>query len=105
MDVIAAIATGTVPTGIALVRIVDPELSTTTAVELGAMNIPMMLSTAVVIPILAIAQGAIPLFPGVFLLLIPVPFIPLILKKCHALGKKTYDLDSQKAADAAQEVE
>ena len=35
-------STGTVPSGIALVRIVDPALKTTTAVELGMMNYVML---------------------------------------------------------------
>ncbi len=35
------------PSGIALVRIVDPEFKTSTAVELGLMNLVMLLSTPV----------------------------------------------------------
>lgn len=37
--------TGTVPSGISLLRIVDPKLQTTTAAELGLMNIIMTFST------------------------------------------------------------
>lgn len=52
-------ATGTVPSGIALVRIVDPEFKTTTAVELGLMNMVMLLSTPVYIILLGMAAGSI----------------------------------------------
>lgn len=45
-------STGTVPTGIALVRIVDPNFKTNTAVELGLTNIVMMASTWAKIPAL-----------------------------------------------------
>ncbi len=52
-------ATGTVPSGIALVRIVDPEFKTTTAIELGLMNMIMLLSTPVYLVLLAMASGTI----------------------------------------------
>ncbi|MFR7989598.1 MAG: sodium/glutamate symporter [Anaerovoracaceae bacterium] len=52
-------STGTVPSGIALVRIVDPEFRTNTAVELGLMNIVMMLSTPVYLLLLALAAGSL----------------------------------------------
>ena len=51
-------STGTVPSGIALIRIVDPEFKTNTAVELGLMNLIMLLSTPVYIILLGYAAGA-----------------------------------------------
>lgn len=51
--------TGTVPSGIALIRIVDPGLKTNTAVELGLMNLVMLLCTPVYIVLLGYAAGAI----------------------------------------------
>lgn len=51
--------TGTVPSGLALVRIVDPDFKTSTAVELGACNLVMTASTPVYIIILALASGTI----------------------------------------------
>lgn len=51
--------TGTVPSGISLVRIVDPNFQTSTAVELGACNLVMMLSTPIYIILLALAAGSI----------------------------------------------
>lgn len=51
--------TGTVPSGIALVRIIDPNFETSTAVELGACNLVMTASTPVYIIVLALASGSI----------------------------------------------
>lgn len=51
-------ATGTTPTGLALVRIVDPKLRTLTAAEMGLMNLPEMLYLPVMLIVSAIfAQG------------------------------------------------
>ena len=65
-------ATGTTPTGIALVRIVDPNFETPASTELGAMNVVAMATSAgVYIAIPAIAQivasgvGSILLWVGV----------------------------------------
>lgn len=85
-------ATGTVPSGIALVRIVDPDLSTTTAVELGAMNLPMMASTATLLTILPMAAGALSIPLGLGLLLAPIPVYLVVMKLCKTWGSKTYDL-------------
>ncbi|MBQ3370736.1 MAG: sodium:glutamate symporter [Mogibacterium sp.] len=51
--------TGTVPTGLALMRIVDPNFETTTAVELGACNVVMTASDPVYIILLGFAAGSI----------------------------------------------
>src|SRR5699024_8140999 len=61
-------ATGTVSSGIALLRIIDPSLRTTTAVELGLMNLPMVASFGTVLTILAIAAGTLSLEIGILLL-------------------------------------
>jgi len=63
--------TGTVPSGISLVRIVDPRLETTTAVELGVMNLVMMVSFPATLSLMAYASGAISL-----------PVILIILAAC-----------------------
>ncbi len=52
---------GTVPSGIALVRTVAPRLKTTTAIELGLVNLVMLLSTLVYLAILAAASKTISL--------------------------------------------
>lgn len=52
-------STGTVPSGLALVRMVNPMLTSTTAVELGMMNLTMMLSVPVYMIILACASKTV----------------------------------------------
>lgn len=88
-------ATGTVPSGIALCRIVDPELKTTTAVELGGSNIFMNINL-LMLPFnvgaasgemkLTIACGAFALF------LIP---LMIVLKLGGAFNKRTYILNNK----------
>lgn len=84
--------TGTVPSGIALVRIIDPSLRTTTAVELGLMNVPMTAAFGTVLTILAIASGAVSMTIGIILLLLPVPIYLGVLKAVKVWGKQTYHL-------------
>ncbi|WP_231495783.1 sodium/glutamate symporter [Paucisalibacillus sp. EB02] len=84
-------ATGTVPSGMALVRIVDPSLRTTTAIELGMMNVPMMASYVTLMTIFAMAAGTLSFVSGILLLLAPIPVYLIILKVFRVWGKKTYD--------------
>ncbi len=91
-------ATGTVPSGIGLVRIVDPDLATTTAVELGAMNIPMMLSAPTMITLPLIADGTLSMSMGLLLLLAPIPVFLILLKVFRLWGKKTYSFSKGKQA-------
>lgn len=88
-------ATGTVPSGIALCRIVDPELKTTTAVELGGSNIfmninllmlPFNVGAAAGDMTLMVACGAMALF------LIP---LMIVLKLGGAFNKRTYILNNK----------
>ena len=83
-------STGTVPSGISLVRIVDPEFKTNTAVELGLMNIVMMLSTPVYLVLLAMAAGS--LSAGMTMLSLAglcVVYL-IILKVTKTWGKKSF---------------
>jgi len=82
--------TGTVPSGMALVRIVDPNFQTTTNVELGACNLTMIASTPVYIIILALASGEISLMYAIGGLTICAMAYLLILKVSRGCGKKTY---------------
>lgn len=97
-------ATGTVPSGIALVRIVDPSLKTNTAVELGLMNVPMMLHPITVSTIFLIASDIVSLGVGLLLLLAPVPIYLIVLKVFKVWGKKTYDL-KDKTDESTTKVE
>lgn len=89
-------STGTVPSGIALIRIIDPALKNTTAIELGLMNLPMSASYVTVLTILAMAAGTLPLTAGLMLLIAPIPVYLLIMKLLKVWGKKTYDFNIEK---------
>ncbi len=72
-------ATGTVPSGISLIRIVDPNMVTTTIVELGMMNIPQMLSIITPLIMLPMAEGRISFGMGLLLLSIQIPIYLTLL--------------------------
>ena len=72
-------ATGTVPSGIALIRIADPRMMTTTIVELGMMNIPQMLSIVTTLIMLPMAEGTLAFLPALGLLFIQVPIYIMLL--------------------------
>lgn len=82
--------TGTVPSGIALVRIVDPDFRTTTGVELGAMNLVMLACTPVYILILAYASGSLTMGLTVLGLMLCTVVYFVILKVTKSWGKKSY---------------
>lgn len=82
--------TGTVPSGVALVRIVDPGFHTSVSVELGACNIVMMASTPVYIIILGLASGSMESLPAVAGLLICAAAYAVLLKITRTWGKKTF---------------
>lgn len=82
--------TGTVPSGIALIRIVDPNFRTTTSIELGACNLVMLASTPVYIIILALASGSMRMSFAILLLACCVFVYLIILKLIKMWGKKTY---------------
>ncbi len=83
-------STGTVPSGIALVRIVDPALKTTTAVELGMMNYVMLFCIPVYMVLLGTAAGHISMGVTAIILLALVFVYLVLLKLVHAWGKPTY---------------
>lgn len=82
--------TGTVPSGIALIRIVDPNFCTTTSIELGACNLVMLASTPVYIIILALASGSMSMSIAILLLGCCIAAYLLILKLTRTWGKKTF---------------
>lgn len=83
-------STGTVPSGIALIRIIDPEFNTTTAVELGMMNITMFLSTPVVIVLMGMASGAISIPITMAILAGCCILYLIVLKLTKCWNKPTY---------------
>lgn len=87
--------TGTVPSGIALVRIVDPEFHTTTSVELGAMNLVMLACTPIYLFILAYASGSMTL-PVTLISLTGCAAVYLVLLKLtKSWGKKSFEWKSR----------
>ncbi len=81
---------GTVPSGISLIRIVDPNFRTSTAVELGACNLAMLFSTPVYILILLLSNGTLGLWPVMIGLVVCVVLYLVLLKVTKLWGKKTY---------------
>lgn len=82
--------TGTVPSGIALVRIIDPNFHTSTGVELGACNLIMLASTPVYIIILAFASGSMGMKSALLCLCGCAVIYLAVLKITGLWGKKTY---------------
>lgn len=82
--------TGTVPSGISLVRIIDPNFETSTAVELGACNLVMMACTPVYIIVLAMASGAITMPIALIALAGCCILYLIVLKLTKTWGKPTY---------------
>lgn len=82
--------TGTVPSGIALIRIVDPDFRTTTSVELGACNLVMLASTPVYMIILAAASRSMEILYAIGGLFVCAIVYMVILKLSGLWGKKSY---------------
>lgn len=93
-------ATGTVPTGLALIRIVDPNFKTLAATELGAMNlVAMALSTVLYVAIPSMAQllangGSIN--SGLIVCLITALVCLVIMKVFRVWGKPTFKIKEDK---------
>ena len=96
-------STGTTPSGLSLVRIVDPRLQTTTGAELGMMNMAMIFSTPTMIFIT---------FAGLKLLSLPIAcagmfatiFVYLILLKVFRVWKKpTFSLKKGRISNGEEE--
>lgn len=88
-------ATGTVPSGIALCRIVDPELKTTTAVELGGSNIFMNLNLLMVPINIGAAAGDIRLIVACGILAAFMIPLMIVLKLGGAFNKRSYVLNNK----------
>ncbi len=84
--------TGTTPSGIALLRIVDPKLQTTTATELGMTNLFMMFVTPVTIAVAFMGEGAIDLMTTLGLLLAFAFGYLILLKLCGTWNKPSFSL-------------
>ncbi len=85
-------ATGTTPSGLALVRMVDPRLQTSTAVELGMMNITMFLSAPGMIFLTIGMTGVISMKLMLILMAITGIIFIIALKPLKVWNKPTYSL-------------
>lgn len=82
--------TGTCPTGVALIRIVDPHLQTTAATEMGAMNIAMLPSYFVTTAILGYSIGQLSFFSMLIQCIITFLVILVLMKVLQLWGKPTF---------------
>ena len=88
-------ATGTAASGIALCRIVDPDLKTTTAVEIGGSNIFMNINLLLVPINIAAISGALAIGPACLLFTVWIIPLWIILKLGGAFNKRTYILNNK----------
>lgn len=90
---------GTVPSGISLVRIVDPNFHTSTAVELGACNLVMLLCTPVYFIILLLSNGTLGMPVALGGLVVCVIVYLILLKVTRLWNKPTYKLFGNTTVD------
>lgn len=83
-------STGTIPSGISLIRIVDPYLSTSTVAELGMMNLAMMFSTPVMIFITLAGMHQISILVAIGGILLSVLFYFIILKMARGWNRPSF---------------
>lgn len=111
-------STGTVPTGVSLVRIVDPDQKTTTAVELGAMNlamipsyvyiflVPLYLQGTMSFGMLSLAMAAVSVVALVVILVLKLWGKPSFsFRKGSLLREEAVEGSAEASADAAEESE
>ncbi|MFC7457725.1 sodium/glutamate symporter [Brachybacterium sp. GCM10030267] len=84
--------TGTTPTGLALVRILDPRMRTTTMAEMGLMNLPEMLYIPAMLTISAAFAGelGLPAALGIMAALTLGYFLIMLLTR--SFGSRTWSL-------------
>lgn len=84
--------TGTTPTGLALVRILDPRMRTTTMAEMGLMHLPEMLYIPAMLTISAAFAGELGPLPavGVMAALTIAYFVIMLLTR--SIGTRTWTL-------------
>lgn len=95
--------TGTTPTGLALVRILDPRMRTTTMAEMGLMNLPEMLYIPAMLTISAAFAGELGLWAavGVMAALTAAYFVIMLLTR--SFKPRTWTLQGNVDDDAERE--
>ena len=84
--------TGTIPSGISLIRIVDPKMQTATGIELGIMNAGMIISTPTMIIITMAGLKVITLPIACGGMILTAFFYMALLKIFHLWGKPNFTL-------------
>ncbi len=88
--------TGTVPSGIALVRMVDPRLATPVAVELGLMNLPELIYVSLAgIVMFSAGAGSMSFIMLILCIGISSVVMLVIMKMIGAFGSKTYSFNDK----------
>lgn len=87
-------ACGTAPSGLSLVRMVDPNLRTTTGAELGMMNMPEMFVTFSSICMMLAATRVVPTLLIGALLLVMVPVYWVMMKVFGCFGARTWSFST-----------
>ena len=98
-------STGTTPSGVSLLRMVDPKLQTSTGAELGMMNMAMIFSTPTMlfITFAGLKMISLPIACGGMFLTI---FIYIILLKVFGvLRKPTFTIAKGRISDGAESGE
>lgn len=95
--------TGTTPTGLALVRILDPRMRTTTMAEMGLMNLPEMLYIPAMLTISAAFAGELGLLPAVGVMAALTIAYFVIMLVTRSFGKRTWTLRGTTTAKAEPE--
>ncbi|WP_157975620.1 sodium:glutamate symporter [Brachybacterium sp. YJGR34] len=92
--------TGTTPTGLALVRILDPRMRTSTMAEMGLMNLPEMFYIPAMLAISAAFAGELGLLPavGIMAALTAGYFVIMLVTRCF--GARTWSLRGPVRASA-----
>lgn len=88
-------ACGTAPSGLSLVRMVDPNLRTTTGAEMGMMNLPEMFVTISSIVMMLAAAGTIPTLIVGVILLATVPIYFIMMKATGCFGPRTWSFNEE----------
>lgn len=96
-------STGTTPSGVSLLRIVDPKLQTSTGVELGMMNMAMMLSTPTMLFITFAGLKMISLPVACIGMMLTVLLYMILMKVFRVWKKPTFSLLKGKNSETEEE--
>ena len=96
---------GTTPTGLALVRILDPRMRTTTMAEMGLMNLPEMLYIPAMLTISAAFAGELGLWAAVGVMAALTVAYFVIMLVTRSFGKRTWTVRGNVGEETAREPE